>query len=108
MGRHLGRAAQAPSRLHRHYDEVYFSPLQGATTVRTSTAHPWPRPDDFDYSDVAAQCERYARYARGGGSWGAILAMPTGCKDGDIPDEYGVAPGCGQSYRRTGGTFYYA
>jgi uroporphyrinogen decarboxylase len=35
--------------------------------------HHWPSPDDFDYSDVASQCQRYAEYARVGGSWGAIF-----------------------------------
>ncbi len=55
------------------YDEVCYSPLQQATTVEEVTAHRWPSPDWFDYSDIPSQCERYARYARVGGGWGAIF-----------------------------------
>ncbi len=55
------------------YDEVCYSPLTQATTVEEVAAYRWPSPDWFDYSDIANQCQRYARYARVGGGWGAIF-----------------------------------
>jgi hypothetical protein len=55
------------------YDEVSFSPLQQATTVEQVAAHRWRRVHWFDYFDIPSQCQRYSRYARVGGSWGAIF-----------------------------------
>ena len=40
------------------YQEVAESPLAGATTVEEIEGYDgWPSPDDFDYRDIAAQCE---------------------------------------------------
>jgi uroporphyrinogen decarboxylase len=42
------------------YKEVTVPPLVGATSVRDVLNYPkWPRPEWFDYSEVARQCKQY-------------------------------------------------
>ncbi len=42
------------------YSEATYHPLAGITTLREVEQYPWPDPDDFDYSPVAAAVEKNA------------------------------------------------
>ena len=44
-------------------------PLKDATTVKEIEDYPFPRPDWYDYSGVAEECEKYSEYAVVGGAW---------------------------------------
>ncbi|HUT62069.1 MAG TPA: uroporphyrinogen decarboxylase family protein [Phycisphaerae bacterium] len=48
---------------HGAYDEATVLPLAELATLDDVEAYPWPSPDDFDYSDVAQQCDAIADYA---------------------------------------------
>jgi uroporphyrinogen decarboxylase len=45
------------------YDECVVLPLLGLKTLGDVEAYPWPSADDYDYSNIAEQCERVADYA---------------------------------------------
>jgi hypothetical protein len=45
------------------YDEVVFSPLAGATSLRDIEKIRWPDPDWFDYEALEEMCDRYENYA---------------------------------------------
>ena len=56
-------------------DSLGYRPLQNVTTVDEVYDHPWPNPDDFDYSTVEAQCDQFADYATRGSSWAPIFCL---------------------------------
>jgi uroporphyrinogen decarboxylase len=45
------------------YAEAMYLPFRDMKTMDEVEAHPWPSPDDFDYSVIPAQCEAIADYA---------------------------------------------
>jgi len=45
------------------YDEAAYLPFAGMTSLNEVEAYPWPNADLFDYSTIAAQCDRHANYA---------------------------------------------
>lgn len=45
------------------YREVARSPLADATNVEEIEDHPWPGLDAFDFSNIKADCEKYAEFA---------------------------------------------
>lgn len=51
------------------YGEAALHPLAGDIAVRDVEAHPWPSPDDFDYSGIPAQLDANAgrRFVQAGG-----------------------------------------
>lgn len=45
------------------YDEAVVLPLADLKTMDDVENYPWPDPDDFDFSGITEQCERYSDYA---------------------------------------------
>ena len=45
------------------YDEAVVLPLADLKTIDDVENYPWPDPDDFDYSGIEEQCERFRDYA---------------------------------------------
>jgi uroporphyrinogen decarboxylase len=45
------------------YEEAVVLPLAGLKTMADVERYPWPRPDDYDYSIIPEQCERFRNYA---------------------------------------------
>jgi len=45
------------------YDEAVVLPLADLKTMDDVENYPWPNPDDFDYSGIAEQCERFQDFA---------------------------------------------
>ena len=45
------------------HDEVCFSPLAEAATVRDIENAKWPSPDWFDYAGLSEECDRFDGYA---------------------------------------------
>ncbi len=45
------------------YPEANHLALAALTTMEEVEAYPWPSPDDYDYSDIAAQCDAFSEYA---------------------------------------------
>lgn len=52
---------------------VYRPPLAHVASVAEVDAHPWPSPDDFDYSGLRSLCEGFVRFATCGGAWSPML-----------------------------------
>lgn len=46
-----------------YYPEAMLLPLAALQTLAEVEAYPWPSPDDFDYSQIEAQCDRLKDYA---------------------------------------------
>ena len=45
------------------YSEAVYLPFRDMKTMDEVEAHPWPSPDDYDYSVIPAQCESLADFA---------------------------------------------
>ena len=45
------------------YKHVVASPLESAETTKEIEQHTWPNPDEWDYSTLAADCDKFAGYA---------------------------------------------
>ncbi|MBN2311332.1 MAG: hypothetical protein JXR94_20310, partial [Candidatus Hydrogenedentes bacterium] len=45
------------------YAEAEYLPFASMTTLDEVHAHPWPNPDDYDYSGIEAQCDALAQFA---------------------------------------------
>lgn len=55
------------------YQETVRAPLAEATTVAEVERHRWPKGSWYDYSGVAAECDRFADWATVGGAWATIF-----------------------------------
>ncbi|MFH1905683.1 MAG: uroporphyrinogen decarboxylase family protein [bacterium] len=57
------------------YDEAVVLPLAELKTMDDVENYPWPTPDDFDYSVIPEQCERFHNFAicLGGGGYPDIV-----------------------------------
>lgn len=45
------------------YAEASYLPFKDMKSLDEVEAYPWPSADDFDYSDIEAQCDSFSRYA---------------------------------------------
>jgi len=45
------------------YSEAYHLPFRNMTEMEEVEAHPWPDPDDYDYSGMAEKCRELGEYA---------------------------------------------
>ena len=82
------------------YSEAAHLPFRDMKTMDEVEAHPWPSPDDYDYSVIPAQCEAVADYAICAGGAG-IPDIVNGVSRGrgmeqvvvdiEIEDEAGIA-----------------
>ena len=80
------------------YSEAVYLPFQEMKTMDQVEAHPWPSPDDFDYSAISAQCDAltdYAICASGGpdivDGIGRGRGMEQVIMDIEMEDEVGIA-----------------
>ena len=54
-------------------DEAIAGPFENGATAKDILAHPWPKPDDFDFSALQDVCETHAERVTIGGLWTGIL-----------------------------------
>ena len=82
------------------YPEAVYLPFRDMKTMDEVEAHPWPSPDDFDYSAIPAQCDAVADYAvcAGGAGIPDIVngvsrgrGMERVVMDIEMEDEVGIA-----------------
>ena len=59
------------------YGGALNHPLENARTIDDIENYNWPDPNDFDYSNIEAQCDKYSDYAILGGSWAPTMAECT-------------------------------
>ncbi len=59
-------------------DAIGYRPLQNVSSVDEVYEYRWPNPDDFDYSTIEEQCDRYAEFATRGSSWAPIFCHACG------------------------------
>jgi uroporphyrinogen decarboxylase len=48
---------------HGKYSEACYLPLRELTSLDEVDAYPWPNPDDYEYGDMKAECEKVEDYA---------------------------------------------
>ncbi len=82
------------------YPEAMYLPFQDMKTMDEVEAHPWPSPDDFDYSVIPEQCDAlmdYAICAGGAGIPDIVNGVSRGrgmeqvVMDIELEDEVGIA-----------------
>ena len=82
------------------YSEAVDLPFQNMKTMDEVEAHPWPSPDDFDYSVIPAQCDALGDYsvcAGGSGLPDIVNGVSRGrgmeqvVVDIEMEDEVGIA-----------------
>ena len=85
---------------HGAYQEAVELPLADLKTMDDVERHPWPSPDDFDYSHIEAACDRISDYAiccRGAGTPDIVNGVSRGrgmeqvLMDIALRDEAGMA-----------------